>query len=90
MSSSEQESVQLFHSVDLPLMSIPASSDSNLDQSSQSDSSLIDSGSDFVFGVLSTLTNVLPSPLTPAEIRSDFSHVALSSQISAAVFTKHT
>ena len=82
MSSSEQESVQIFHNADLPLISIPASFDSNIDQSSQSGSSLIDSGSDFVFEVPTTLTSVLPSPLIPADLRSDCSHVALSSQTS--------
>ena len=82
MSSSEQKSVQIFHSADLPLISIPPPFDSNLDQSSQSDSSLIYSGSDFVFRVPPTPTSVLPSLLIPADLRSDFSHVALSSQTS--------
>ena len=83
MSSSEQESVHTFHSVDLRLVSILAPFEFIIHQSSQFDSSLIDSDSDFVFRVPSTPTSVLPSPLKiPADLRSDFSHVALASQTS--------
>ena len=82
MSSSEQEVTHTFHSFDLPLISIPAPFDSNIVQSSQSDSSLIESESDFVFRVPFTTTSVLPSPLALVELRSNFSHVALSSQTS--------
>ena len=82
MSSSEQEFTHTFHSYDLPLVSILAPFDSNSVQSSQSDCSLIEYDRDFVFRVPSTTTSVLPSPLTPVDLRSDFSHVALSSQTS--------
>ena len=58
MSSSEQELTHTFHSSDLPLDSIPAPLDSNSLQSSQSDSSLIESGSDFVISEFHPLPQV--------------------------------
>ena len=54
----------------------------NLKQSSQSDSSVIELDSDFVFIVLPTNTSVLLSPPSPVDLRSNFSNVALSSQAS--------
>ena len=82
MSSSEQKLAHTFHSSGLPFVSIPAPFDSTLAQSSQSDSSLIESDSDFVLIVLPTNTSVLLSPPTPVDLRSNFSNVALSSQAS--------
>ena len=82
MSPSEQELTHTFHSSDLLLVSITVPFDSNLVQSSQSDSSLIESDSDFVFRVPSITTSVWPSPLTPIDLRSDFSHAALYSHTS--------
>ena len=81
MSSSEQETVPIFRSADLPLVRIPSpfassmeSSDSGLPQAVTKD--------DCVFKVPNTPTDVIPFSTSPTELRSTFSQFALSSQTS--------
>ena len=81
MSSSEQETVPIFRSADLPLVRIPSpfvssieSSDSGLSQAVTKDNC--------VFKVPNTPTDVIPFSTSPTELRSTFSQFALSSQTS--------
>ena len=81
MSSSEQETVPIFRSADLPLVRIPSPFASSIESSDSCLSQAV-TKDDCVFKVPNTRTDVIPSSTSPTELRSTFSQFALSSQTS--------
>ena len=80
MSSSEQETVPIFRSADLPLVRIPSPFASSIESSDGLSQAV--TKDDCIFKVPNTPTDVIPSSTSPTDLRSTFSRFALSSQTS--------
>ena len=78
MSSSERETVPTFRSADVPLVRIPSHFASSI-ESSDSGLCLTVNKYDRVFKVPNAPIDVIPSSISPTELRSTFSQFALSS-----------